>query len=53
MTFDAAYASLVGDLLGIWLSKLSFWLGSQPMLVLFVLTILVYLCKAIRTLAGR
>ncbi len=53
MTFDAAYSAVVGNVLGIWLEKLAAWLGSQPMFIIFSLTILIYICKIVRTLIGR
>lgn len=53
MTLDAAYAAFLGQVLGAWMRQLAVWLSSQPMFILFCLTILVYLAKAIRSLIGR
>lgn len=53
MTVDAAYMALVGELLGVWLKQLSYWLSSQPMFILFSLTVLLYICQMFRVLIGR
>lgn len=53
MTFDSTYLAFMGDLLGVWLQQLAHWLGSQPMFLLFSLTVLIYICKVVRILIGR